>query len=89
MICYLGITLLVLIGLIFAIIGLLFLILTPKNDNETRSRAVSGFISGMACIAVAFLIGNTEKLDIAEKQIGLTLVGIVIATISVINMLKK
>ncbi len=76
-------------GIIISIVGLLFLILTPKSDIETRSKATSAFVVGMAITALGFLLNNPDIILIAQDHIGLTLVGMIIAPISVIKLLKK
>jgi len=78
-----------LLGVAVAVTGVLFLLLLPKDDRDRRVRATGAFIFGMVLLVYVFLTKNPDVLESAEKYIALTLIGMVIATISVIRLLKK
>ena len=78
-----------LLSLCAAIIGMLFLLLLPKDDKHRRLKACAIFVFGMVGMAFSFLIKNPEIRETLERHIALTLIGMVIATLSVIKIMNK
>ncbi|MGD8306001.1 MAG: hypothetical protein PVF17_05050 [Ignavibacteria bacterium] len=75
-------------GIALAVACILFLLLWSKDDPR-RDKAKTGFVIGMLIILFSFLIKNPDIVTFAEENIGLTLLGMVIATLSIIKLLKK
>ncbi len=77
------------LGICLAIIGVLFLLLLPRKFEEARIKAIGFFILGVVLITMTFLFQNPDFLKDIQKNIALVAIGLVIATISVIKLLKK
>ena len=77
------------LSLLAALIGLLFLLLLPKDERNRRVKATAVFVAGMAGLAFTFLWKNPDVLESAERHIALTLIGMVIATISLLQFLRR
>jgi len=77
------------VSLLAAIIGLLFLMLLPKDERNRRIRATAVFVGGMAGLVFSFLWKNPDILESAEQYIAITLIGMIIATVSVLKYLKR
>jgi len=72
-----------------SIIGVLLLLIGPKDNDRLRGLAISFFACGLGGVAVLFLLNNHDILADAQEHIALTLIGMVIATISVIRLIRK
>jgi len=77
------------VSLLSAVIGLLFLLLLPRDERSRRIRATAIFVGGMAGLAFTFIRKNPNILESAEQYVAITLIGMVIATVSVLKYLKR
>lgn len=77
------------LGMCIAIIGVLFLLLLPRKLQEARLRATALFIGGVVLLTMNYLFQNPDFLQDIQENIALVAIGLVIATISVIKLLKK
>lgn len=71
------------------VMGVLILILAPQANERLKRIGVAYFAGGMAGVVATFLFKNPDVLEWTERHIALTLIGLVIATISVIRLLHK
>lgn len=79
------------VTLMMAIIGLLLLIVVPRTDYYARTRTlgIAFFVSGLGGVAGLFLLRSPDVLRGMQEHIALTLIGMVIATLSVIQLLRR
>jgi len=77
------------VGMGASVIGILFLIMLPKDDRDRRIKAIGIFILGMSLLLLSFISKNPDILEAAEEHIALTLIGLVIATLSAIKIFRK
>ena len=78
------------VALMMAIIGLL-IIVVPRTDYYARTRTlgIAFFVCGLGAVAGFFLLRNPDVLRVKQEHIALALIGMVIATISVIGHLRR
>ena len=67
-----------------AMVGAVLLVIGP---NKVRAAAV--FTFGVVSLAILFLHKNPNIIESFQKHIALTLIGMVIAGVSIITKLKK
>lgn len=72
-----------------AITGLMLLLIVPKTDEHRQRLGFAFFSAGMGGTAFFFLLGNPEVLRSAQENIALTLIGMLIATLQIIRLIKK
>ena len=77
------------LGICPAIFGLLMLLLLPRDEFPRRLASMGMFALGMTYTAYAFLSKNPDLLESVEENIALTLIGMIIATLSVIRFIRK
>ncbi len=72
-----------------AVTGLMLLLVVPKTDEYRRHIGVSLFSVGMGGTVAFFLLDNPDVLASAREHIALTLIGMIIATLQVIRLIRK
>ena len=77
------------IGICSAVVGVLLLIVVPKSDTFRWRLGLGLFVAGAFAIVYSFLFLNQDFLESLRDNIALTLIGLVIATISVIKIIRK
>ena len=78
------------IGICSAVVGILILLIVPKSDKtRLRPLGLGLFVGGAFLIVYSFLFLNPEFLSDLRDHLALVLIGLVIATLSVIRILKK
>ena len=77
------------IGICSAVVGVILLIIVPKSDTYRWRLGLGLFVAGAFAIVFSFLIQNQDFLESLRDNIALTLIGLVIATVSVIKIIKK
>ena len=78
-----------LISLTSAVIGMLFILILPKDDSDRRIIAKAFFVGGLAGLMMTFLIENPDIMKLAQKRIALKLIVMLIASVSLIELFKK
>ena len=82
--------LLSILGICLSVVGALLLILVPKTDaTRLRRLGLACFVGGAYFIVGSFLFLNPDFLEQLREHLALTLIGLVIATLSLIRILKK
>lgn len=74
---------------VLAIAGMLLLLIVPKEDERLRRVGTAFFVGGMAGIAGFFLLLNPHVVTYFAEHIGLTLIGMLIATVEILRLAKK
>lgn len=77
------------IGICSTVMGVLLLFLVPKSDVFRWRLGLGLFIGGAFLIVYTFLFIRQDLLESIRENVALTLIGLVIATISVIKTIKK
>ena len=78
------------IGICSSVVGMLILLIVPKsNTTRIRPLGLALFVGGAFLIVYTFLFLNPEFLSDIREHLALVLIGLVIATVSIIKILKK
>ena len=77
------------LGITAGVAGVLLLLLAPKSEPRLRRLGIGCFVAGMCYVVWSFLSETPDILESAREHIALTLIGLVIATLSVIRLLKR
>jgi len=77
------------LGITAGVAGVLLLLLAPKSEPRLWRVGIGCFVAGMCYIVWSFLSETPDILESARNHIALTLIGLVVASISVIRLLKR
>jgi len=72
-----------------SVTGALILLVSPKDNDRLRSIGYGFFCGGSGGIVFFFLLQNPDVLEIAQENIAMTLIGLVIAFFSILRFVRK
>ena len=77
------------IFLMLAIFGALVLMLAPKENEVLKIRGLAFFAGGMAGTAGLFLLTSPDVIEDIRRNVGLALIGMVIASLGILRFLNR